>query len=152
MASISHKHHIKAGRNVPHNSVLYSGPMGDASTPGEGDRVIVIEEQNDLLKMHVYGALTLADYGELEKAVTGGLKAAPKVRLLMDLARMSGFTVDVAWEDIRFTRAHAHDFRRIAVVTDSRWRGWIGWLSAAFTDAEVETFADIAAAETWLER
>ena len=112
--------------------------------------MIVTEEQGDRLKVHVYGELTLADYRELEKAVTGGLKTTPKVRLLMDFAKMSGFTVDVAWEDIRFTRAHAHDFRRIAVVTDSQWLGWIGWLSAAFTDAEVETFEAMADAEAWL--
>ncbi len=112
--------------------------------------MIVTEEQGDRLKVHVYGELTLADYRELEKAVTGGLKTAPKVRLLLDLAKMSGFTVDVAWEDVRFTRAHVHDFRRIAVVTDSQWLGWIGWLSAAFTDAEVETFEEMADAEAWL--
>lgn len=112
--------------------------------------MIVIEEHNDLLKVHVYGELTLADYREFEKAVSGGLKTASKVRLLMDLTTMSGFSVDVAWEDIRFTRAHAHDFRRIAVVTDSQWLIWIGWLSAAFTDAEVETFETAANAEAWL--
>lgn len=112
--------------------------------------MIVIEGQNDRLKVHVYGELALADYREFEKAVTGGLKTAPKVQLLIDLTKMAGFTVDVAWEDIRFTRAHAHDFRRIAVVTDSQWLGWIGWLSAAFTDAEVETFETVADAEAWL--
>ena len=112
--------------------------------------MIVIEEQNDLLKVHVYGELTLADYRELEKAVTGGLKTAPKVRLLMDLAKMAGFTVDVAWEDVKFTRAHAHDFRRVAVVTDSQWLTWIGWLSTAFTDADVETFDNPTDAEAWL--
>ncbi|HLD13867.1 MAG TPA: STAS/SEC14 domain-containing protein [Burkholderiales bacterium] len=112
--------------------------------------MIVIEGQNDRLKVHVYGELTLADYREFEKAVTGGLKTAPKVQLLIDLTKMAGFTVDVAWEDIRFTRAHANDFRRIAVVTDSQWLGWIGWLSAAFTDAEVETFETVADAEVWL--
>jgi hypothetical protein len=112
--------------------------------------MIVIEERTDLLKVHVYGELTLADYRELETAVGGGLKTAPRVRLLLDLTQMSGFTLDVAWEDVRFTRAHAHDFRRIAVVTDSQWLGWIGWLSAAFTDAEVETFEETADAENWL--
>ncbi len=112
--------------------------------------MIVVEEQADLLKVHVYGELTLADYRELETAVGSGLKTTPKVRLLMDLTRMSGFTLDVAWEEVRFTRAHAHDFRRIAVVTASRWLGWAGWLSAAFTDAEVETFEEVADAEAWL--
>ena len=112
--------------------------------------MIVIEEQNDLLKVHVYGELTLAAYRELEKAVTGGLQSAPQVRLLMDLAKMAGFTVDVAWEDVKFTRAHAHDFRRVAVVTDSQWLTWIGWLSTAFTDADVETFGNPTDAEAWL--
>lgn len=112
--------------------------------------MIVIEERTDLLKVHVYGELALADYREFETAVGSGLKTAPKVRLLLDLTQMSGFTLDVAWEDIRFTRAHAHDFRRIAVVTDSQWLTWIGWLSAAFTDAEVETFEEPADAEHWL--
>jgi len=128
--------------------------------------VIVVEEQGDLLKVHVYGELTLADYREFEAAVGNGLKAAPsgaapgaslpppspepKMRLLMDLTRMSGFTLDVAWEEIRFTRAHAHDFRRIAVVSNYQWLGWAGWLSAAFTDAEVKTFDNAADAEAWL--
>jgi len=112
--------------------------------------VIVIEGQAELLKVHVYGELTLADYREFETSVTTGLKTAPKVRLLMDLTRMSGFTLDVAWEELRFTRAHAHDFRRVAVVTGSQWLGWIGWLSAAFTDAEVETFGTVADAAAWL--
>lgn len=112
--------------------------------------MIVIEGRGDLLKVHVYGELTLGDYREFETAVTTGLQTAPKVRLLMDLMQMSGFTLDVAWEELRFTRAHAHDFRRIAVVTGSRWLGWIGWLSAAFTDAEVETFEEPANAEAWL--
>ncbi len=112
--------------------------------------MVVIEEQGNLLKVHVYGELTLADYRELEAAVSGGLKTAPKMRLLMDLTQMSGFTLDVAWEDIRFTRAHAHDFRRVAVVTDNQWLTWVGWLSAAFTDAEVETFDEQADAENWL--
>src|SRR3990172_6419803 len=121
-----------------------------ASTRFREAAMTVIEEEADLLKIHVYGELTLADYREFEQAVTRELKAAPKIELLFDLSNMSGFTVDVAWEDIRFTRAHAHDFRRIAVVTDNQWLGWIGWLSAAFTDAEVETFEEMADAETWL--
>jgi len=110
----------------------------------------VIEEEADLLKIHVYGELTLADYREFEQAVTRELKAAPKIELLFDLSNMTGFSVDVAWEDIRFTRAHAHDFQRIAVVSDTQWVSWLGWVNAAFTDAEVEIFDSAVAAEEWL--
>jgi hypothetical protein len=112
--------------------------------------MIVIEEEKDLLKAHVYGELTLADYREFEAAVGSELKTAPKIKLLMDLANMSGFTVDVAWEDLKFTRAHAHDFRRIAVVTHSQWLSWVSWLGAAFTQAEVKMFEDAGAAGAWL--
>jgi len=113
--------------------------------------MIVIEEENDLLKATVYAELTLADFREFETAVRHELKQAAKIKLLLDLTKMSGYTVDVAWEDIRFTRAHARDFRRIAVVTTSLWATWLGWLPAAFTDAEIKHFEDAAAANAWLQ-
>ncbi len=116
-----------------------------------GKAMIVIEEQNDLLKATVYAELALADFQELESTVQRELKQAPKIKLLLDLTKMSGYTVDVAWEDIRFTRAHAHDFRRIAVVTASVWATWLGWLPAAFTDAEIKHFEDAVAASVWLQ-
>ena len=112
--------------------------------------MIVIEEQDELLKATVYAELALADFRELETAVKRELKQAPKIKLLLDLTKMSGYTVDVAWEDIRFTRAHAHDFRRIAVVTSRLWATWLGWLPSAFTDAEIRHFEDAAAANAWL--
>jgi hypothetical protein len=118
--------------------------------------MIVIEEQSDVLKATVYGQLTLADYKEFEAAVTSELARAqqaqerPRVKLLLDLGRMSGFTLDVAWEDIKFTQAHAHDFRKIAVAADSQWRAWTGWLATAFTDADIEYFDTPEAAFDWL--
>jgi hypothetical protein len=112
--------------------------------------VIAIEEEKDLLKATVFGEFTLTDYQEFERAVTQELESVPKIKLLMDLTDMAGFTVDVAWEDIKFTRAHAHDFERIAVVTRSEWASWAGWLGTAFTDAEVQIFEDAAIANMWI--
>jgi len=113
--------------------------------------MIVIEEDKDLLKASVYAELALADFREFEAAVNNELRRTPKIKLLLDLTNMSGYTVDVVWEDIKFTRDHAHDFKRIAVVTGSRWVSWLGWLPAAFTDAEIEHFEDAAAANNWLQ-
>lgn len=113
--------------------------------------MIVIEEQNDLLKATVYAELSLADFREFETTVQRELEQAPKIKLLLDLTKMSSYTVDVAWEDIRFTRAHAHDFQRIAVVTGSMWVSWLGWLPSAFTDAEIRHFEDAATADAWLQ-
>ena len=114
--------------------------------------MIVIDKEKDLLKATVYAELALADFRELEAAVNNELRRAPKLELLLDLTNMSGYTLDVAWEDIKFTRAHAHDFKRIAVVTSGEWISWLGWLPAAFTDAEIEHFDDASSALAWLRR
>ena len=112
--------------------------------------MIVIEENKDLLKASVYAEFTLADYQEFERAVTHGLASVPKIKLIIDLTNMARFTVDVAWEDIKFTRAHAHDFERIGVVTGNQWISWAGWLGTAFTDAEVQFFEDPGKADSWV--
>lgn len=112
--------------------------------------MIGISEEQDLLRVHVLGEFTVEDFREFENAVAGELKANPKIRLLMDLSNMSGFTVDMAWEDIKFTRKHSHDFRRIAIVSSTEWTSWLGWMTGAFTDAEMEIFDDLGEAEGWL--
>jgi SpoIIAA-like len=114
--------------------------------------MITIDEVEDTLEISIFGELALADYRQLEQAVSNELHAAPKVKMLIDVRAMTGFTVDVAWEEIKFTRAHAHDFRRIAVVTPAQWGTWLSWVTAAFTDAEVMLFDDPAGAEAWLGR
>ena len=113
--------------------------------------MITIDEQGNLLNVAVFTELTLADFKEFEAAVTTGLKSAPKVRLLLNLTHMTGFTLDMAWEDIKFTRAHAHDFRKIAIVTSAQWTPWLGWVSAAFTDAETQLFEQDSDADRWLQ-
>lgn len=112
--------------------------------------MIVIEEKKDLLKATVYAEFTLADYQEFERAVTHGLAHVPKINVIIDLTNMARFTVDVAWEDIKFTRAHAHDFERIGVVTGNQWISWSGWLGTAFTDAEVQFFENPGEADSWV--
>ena len=112
--------------------------------------MIVINENKDLLEMHVYGELALADYREFQEAVGRELKKAPKIKLLLDLANMSGYTLDVAWEEVRFTRAHVHDFQRIAIVSATQWTSWLSWVSAAFSDAQARSFDSSDEALAWL--
>ena len=111
--------------------------------------MIGIEEQQDLLKVHVFGEFSVDDFREFEDAMTDELKFTLKVKLLLDLTQMSGFTIDMAWEDIKFTRAHAHDFKRIAVVSGDQWVSWMGWLNGLFSDAELQVFSDLDEATTW---
>ena len=67
-----------------------------------------------------------------------------------DLRQMGDFTLDVAWEEIKFSRQHAGDFRRIAVLTEDQWLTWSAWVSQLFVTAEVKVFDDEDEARAWL--
>jgi hypothetical protein len=113
--------------------------------------MIVIQHQNNRVSVNVYGEFTLADFKEFEEMVNYKVRFEGPVDLLMDLREMADFTVDVAWEDIVFARAHPNDFKRIAVVTESQWVAWSAWLSQIFVSAEMGVFDGDAEAIDWLD-
>lgn len=113
--------------------------------------MIVIQHQNNRVSVNVYGEFTLADFKEFEEMVNYKVRFEGPVDLLMDLREMADFTVDVAWEDIVFARAHPNDFKRIAVVTQSQWVAWSAWLSQIFVSAEMKVFDGDAEAIAWLD-
>ena len=112
--------------------------------------MIVTQQQPQRVEVTVYAEFTLADFKEFEAMVNYKVKFEGPVDLLFDLREMAAFTVDVAWEDIVFARAHANDFKRIAVLTQSQWVAWSAWLSQIFVDAEMQVFSDEGEARDWL--
>lgn len=112
--------------------------------------MIAIEQKNNLVNIAVLSEFTLADYQEFERAVLHGIQAEGRVNLLFDLRDMLDFTLDVAWEEIRFSRQHAQDFGKIAVVTDSQWITWSAWLSRLFVNAKIQVFTDYEPARSWV--
>lgn len=113
--------------------------------------MIVIQQQPKRVEVTVYGEFALADYKEFEDMVNYKVRFEGPVDLLFDLRQMADFTLDVAWEDLVFTRAHANDFNRIAVLTDSQWVAWSAWLSQIFVRAEMQVFGEEADARAWLD-
>ena len=112
--------------------------------------MITTEHGNGLVSVSVFGEFELANYKEFEELVNYKLKFEGPQNLLMDLREMTGFTIDVAWEEIRFSREHKHDFGRIAIITDDQWVTWSAWISQLFVDADVQVFADEDEARQWL--
>ncbi|MBW7861644.1 MAG: STAS/SEC14 domain-containing protein [Rhodocyclaceae bacterium] len=112
--------------------------------------MITIDHNQNLVSVGVFGEFTLADYKEFEELVNYKVKFQGQVNLLFDLREMAGFTVDVAWEEIKFSRQHKHDFGRIAVLTEDQWMTWSAWLSQLFVDAEIMVFSDEREARDWL--
>ena len=113
--------------------------------------MITTDQKENRVNLTVFGEFTLADYKEFEEVVNYKVQFEGPVDLLFDLGQMADLTIDVAWEEIKFSRAHANDFKRVAVVTDSQWVTWSAWLSQTFVNADVEVFDNAGDAETWLE-
>lgn len=112
--------------------------------------MITTDQKENRVNLTVFGEFTVADYKEFEEIVDYKIKFEGPVSLLFDLREMSGFTIDMALEEIRFARAHAQDFARIAIVTDDQWVTWSAWLSKRFVEASVRVFEDLDDAEAWL--
>lgn len=113
--------------------------------------MIAIQQTDTLINVAVLGEFTLADFKQFEQQALLELKSAGAVNLLFDLRDMISYTVDVAWEEIKFfSREHQHDFSKIAVVTDDQWLTWQAWLSRLFVDADIRVFADYNEARAWV--
>ena len=114
--------------------------------------MIVTDHQPHRVSVTVFGNFTIADYREFEELVNYKVRFEGPVDLLFDLRQMADYTLDVVWEELKFTSAHPHDFQRIAVLTDSQWLTWSAWLSQVFVDAQMRVFSDLEPALAWLDR
>jgi len=113
--------------------------------------MITIDQSEQRISIAVFGEFTLADYKEFEELFTYKSRFEGPVNLLVDLRGMASFTLDVAWEDLRFAREHRRDFGRVAVLTTSQWVGWSAWMTQMFVDGEVRVFEDEGEARMWLD-
>lgn len=112
--------------------------------------MIAIEHEDDISVVGVFGEFELADYRRFEEEVIAQLARRGRISLLMDLRDMVGLTVDVAVEDIRFTRAHAHAIGRVAILSERNSVAWTALLSQLFLDTEIRVFDAEPAAREWL--
>jgi hypothetical protein len=112
--------------------------------------MISIQHENKLIVVGAFAEFELADYQRFEQEVARQLDQQGKLSLLIDLRDMLGYTVDVALEDIKFTRQHRRDVGRIAILSDREWVKWTALLSQLFMDAELKVFDDEPAARAWL--
>jgi hypothetical protein len=118
----------------------------------EGNKMITIEQSENLVNIAVMGEFTIADFKAFEEQSLYKLKTPGRVNLLFDLRAMINYTVDVAWEEIKFfSREHNHDFNKIAVVTDDQWITWQAWLSRIFVDADIQVFTGYEEAKGWVQ-
>jgi len=112
--------------------------------------MISLDIKNNQIAVSVMGQFTLDDYREFEQAVCYGIQFQGTVNLLFDLRDMLSYSLDVAWEELKFSREHKNDFGRIAVLTDDQWMAWSMWLNRSFMSAEIRLFDDLDMAQAWV--
>lgn len=112
--------------------------------------MITIQENDNLITVAVFGEFTLTDFREFENQVIYKSRGDGKVNVLFDWRDMVDYTVDVAWEDIKFIREHGSEFNRIAVITENQWQAWGAWVSNLFVDADIRVFSDYSEANAWV--
>jgi hypothetical protein len=112
--------------------------------------MIQIDQREQLLDVAVIGRFRHEDFVAFEAAVGRNAHFGGALDLFLDLRDMLDYSLDVAWDDVRFSRAHARDFRRIAVVTGDQWLAWSTWINRFFMQAEIRLFEDDGMARAWL--
>ena len=112
--------------------------------------MISLDVDENLIAVTVMGQFTLADYREFEEAVAHGIAFEGKVNLLFDLRDMLSYSVDVAWEELKFSREHKNDFGRIAILTGDEWVAWSMWVNRMFMSADIRLFDELEAAQAWV--
>ena len=112
--------------------------------------MITIEHEGNLTIIGIFARLEIADFKRLEDEIESQLKGLGKIDLLVDLRGMLGYTLDVALEDLRFSRAHARDVGRVAILSEDDSMMWTALLSELFVRAEIRVFDDETVAREWL--
>ncbi|HEX5127264.1 MAG TPA: STAS/SEC14 domain-containing protein [Rhodocyclaceae bacterium] len=112
--------------------------------------MITTEVFSDRIEMRAFGEFSLADFKTLESLSDYRIRFNGPIDLLLDFRDMAGFTIDVVLEELRYTKAHAKDFARIAVLSEDQWVTWGSWLSQFFVQADIRVFDDEEPAREWL--
>jgi hypothetical protein len=112
--------------------------------------MISLNIQDNRIAVTVMGQFTLDDYREFEQAVGYGIQFQGAVNLLFDLRDMLSYSVDVAWEELKFAREHKNDFGRVAILTSDQWVAWSMWINRLFMSADIRLFDDLDMAQVWV--
>lgn len=112
--------------------------------------MISIREQSYGLNVALYNEFTLEDFRELEQAILQAVGRVHRPDLLLDLSMLKDFTIDMAWEQLKFVNAHDKDFGRIAVVVDDIWIKFATHISDLLTRTHPKYFGTAAEAQAWL--
>ncbi len=105
-----------------------------------------------LIKMKAVGTLNHSDYELIVPMLENALKRIddPKISLLLDATQFNGWSLEAAWDDLKFGLKHNRDFEKIALVGSKTWQEYSIKIANMFSLGSMEYFEDIDSAMAWL--
>lgn len=119
-------------------------------TINKGKGMISICEQSYGLNVVLNNEFTLNDFRLLEQALFKSSQHIHHPDLLLDLSLMEDFTIDMAFEQLRFLRHHANDFGHIAIVVEDIWIRLGARIGNLLTFQHPKYFNNRSDAQKWL--
>jgi hypothetical protein len=114
------------------------------------NRMISIREQEYGLDVALFNEFSLADFKLFEAALIKRSAEMGSPDVLLDLSELKDFTLDMAMEELRFSRAHDGDFGRVAVVVSDVWIKLAAHLAGLLARGHTRYFATLEEAQAWL--
>ncbi|MDB5101451.1 MAG: hypothetical protein JWM80_5872 [Cyanobacteria bacterium RYN_339] len=105
-----------------------------------------------MVELKASGTVTGADYDVIVPRMEQLFAAAGSLRVLVDCVEYKGMTLEAVWDKLAFALHHHGDVRRVAVVGNHDWEGWLVKLGSPLFGGELRYF-DYAArnkARAWL--
>jgi hypothetical protein len=115
------------------------------------DQVVYEAPSSVVMEVSVSGQLAREDYEDFESEIERILVTQDKVRLLLLVRDVDGWTAGTVWEDVKFGAKH-FTADRIAIVGESKWEHVIASFYKPFSRATIQFLdrADEQAARTWI--
>jgi hypothetical protein len=96
--------------------------------------------------------LSKEDYDEFIPRIESIIDNSAKIRLLVELHDLKGWTAGSLWEDTKFAARHFNDIELMAIVGDKRWEKGVTVFIKPFTKAKVRYFEmdEVEKARQWV--
>ena len=94
-----------------------------------------------VLRVSVSGSLTAEDYRPFVSEAEGLIGVWGKLRLLIELHDINGFSLGAMWEDLKFDLKHFGEIEKLAVVGEKQWHIWMTEICKPFVAGEVRFFS-----------
>ncbi len=100
----------------------------------------------------VIGKLTHEDYKILIPKIDTALKDVenPTIKAFIDCTELTGWDLEVVWDDLKLGIKHNNKFEKIAILGDQNWLNIGSEIASWFIHADLKYFADDNEALYWL--